>query len=87
MNGRENWTYEDYQSNDPKALENLKVTNLEEYQILFNNKIDTSIKAGRDEWTYLDWSNNDPEGLANIEKNHREKYFELYNNAVNAKLI
>lgn len=89
MNSRKNWTYVDYQTNDPQALENFKIIDPAEYQRLYDGKIDTEIRkdALEENWTYVDWMENDPIGLQNLEKNHREKFFQLYNDAVQKGLL
>lgn len=80
-NGRANWSYEDFEANDPKALENMVSESPDEYQTLLNKKIDTSIKdeQKRKNWTYWDYIEKDPAGLKVIEKYHRQKYWDLYN--------
>lgn len=89
MNSRKNWTFEDYETNDPQALENFKTIDPAEYQRLLDNKIDISIREDAifENWSYVDWMKNDPIGLQNLEKNHREKFYKLYNDAVQKGLL
>lgn len=77
--GRESWSYEDYLGNDPQALENMKVSNLQRYLALFNSRKNIAYDPKREEWRYEDWAEKDVLGLIDLEKNHREKYFDIFN--------
>jgi len=80
-NGRENWNFEDFEANDPKALEMMQYHSIDEYNLLATKRIDNSIKdaANRIDWTYNDYSDMDPDALAHMEKHHRQKHSDLYN--------
>lgn len=78
---KENWTFTDWQNNDPKGLEAMHSENPKKFNDLFNSEYPIDKKnidypkelpQNRKNWTFTDWQNNDPKGLTTLFENHKD---------------
>jgi hypothetical protein len=88
---RENWTFSNWQKEDPKGLEELSKNNITAFTKLFeaeyskeaieSNKLNNQ---NRENWTFFNWQEEDPKGLEELSKNNFEKFKNLFDKQFNS---